>query len=235
LPIFCGSGNFPLSAAENPRHPEPSNASLPMKTTFAPGTARRGFTLIELLVVVTIIAILAAGAYAGYSVMIEKAKVTDARSTGLAVTNAIEQYQMDYDYLPQPISATAGTDCNTDTSAEEGLIAILKGVDVTQNSRKKDYLGDIKEAKTLGSGTSESQKRVNGIYRETEETIALYDPWGSFYKVILDLDGNKKIENPNTDPDSGGSPELHKEYVIYSLGKDESEETWKDNVTSWQQ
>ncbi len=205
-----------------------------MKTTPALRPARRGFTLIELLVVVTIIAILAAGAYAGYSVMIEKGKVTDARSTGLAVTNGIEQYQMDYDYLPQPMSATKGTDCNTDTSAEEGLIAILKGIDVTQNSRKKDYLGDMKEAKLL-STNAEGEIRAGGVYRQDDETISLFDPWGSVYKVILDLDGDKKIQNPNTDPESGGSPELHKEYVIYSLGKDRAEETWKDNVSSWQQ
>jgi len=204
-----------------------------MKPACPPRSARRGFTLIELLVVVTIIALLAAGAYAGYSVMIERGKKTDAHSTSLAVLNAIEQYQMDYDYLPQPTSATKGTDCPTDTGADEGLIAVLKGMDITQNSRKKDYLGEIKEAKLVGS--SDGQKRLGGVYRETEETIALYDPWGSLYKVVLDLDGDKKVANPNTDPESGGSPELHKSYIIYSLGKDGMEETWKDNVSSWQQ
>lgn len=195
--------------------------------------SRRGFTLIELLVVVTIIALLAAGAYGAYSVMLEKGKKTDAQTTSKAVVNAIEQYEMDYDYLPMPTSATKGTDCDTDTSAEEGIIAVLYGMDVTQNSRKKNYLGEIKEAKILGS--RDGGKRLAGVYRETEETIALYDPWGSVYKIKIDLDGDEKVANPNTDEATGGNAELHRTFIMYSWGKDLEEATWKDNVTSWQQ
>src|SRR5262245_11081756 len=112
---------------------------------------RHGFTLIELLVVVTIIALLAAGAYGAYSVMIEKGKKTEATACCTAVINAINQFEMDYDRYPAPVSATKGTDCETDTSAEEGLIAILKGVDKEQNPTEKDYCGEIKDAKLLGT------------------------------------------------------------------------------------
>src|SRR6187549_502586 len=96
---------------------------------------RRGFTLIELLVVVTIIALLAAGAYGAYSIMIERGKKAGASAACVSVINAISQFETDYDRFPLPVSATKGTDVETDTSAEEGLITILKGMDKEQNSK----------------------------------------------------------------------------------------------------
>jgi prepilin-type N-terminal cleavage/methylation domain-containing protein len=191
---------------------------------------RRGFTLIELLVVVTIIALLAAGAYGAYSVMIEKGKQTGAKTAIQTVINAVSQFEMDYDRKPLPTSATKGTDCVTDTSGAENLITVLKGVDPEQNPKETDYLGEIKDAKLLG--TQSESKRVDGIYRETEDQIALYDPWGSVYKITLDLDGDKKVENPDQS-DAEGNLVLHKPVIMFSWGKDLEESTWKDNVASW--
>lgn len=187
---------------------------------------RRGFTLIELLVVIAIIALLVTGAFGAYGFVIEKAKKADAQSTCMAVYNAIDQYHTEYDYLPQPTSATKGTDCVSDTSAQEGLVAILKAMDITQNSKSIDFLGDIKDAKMEGG------KRVNGMIRDAE-TAELVDPWGNLYDVHIDLDLNGKIDNPNSEEMASGTTELHKTAIVFSSGKDRDKATWKDNVGSW--
>ncbi|HEX2749124.1 MAG TPA: prepilin-type N-terminal cleavage/methylation domain-containing protein [Verrucomicrobiales bacterium] len=185
-----------------------------------------GFTLIELLVVITIIALLVTGAFGAYGFVMERAKKSEAQGACMTVFNAIDQYNNQYDYLPQPMSATKNTDCKTDTSAEEGLIWILLGKDETQNSRKTNFLGDLKDAKT------NAEKKVSGIVRN-DDSAALYDPWGNYYKVTIDLDLNEKLDNPNEEEVNSGVTELHKKVIVYSVGKDMKEETWKDNVTSW--
>ena len=190
----------------------------------------RGFTLIELLVVIAIIALLVTGAFGAYGFVIEKAKKADAQSTCMAVYNAIDQYHTEYDYLPQPTSATKGTDCESDTTSQEGLIMILKGMDITQNSKSLDFLGDIKDAKIEGSGSK--QRRVNGMVRDAE-TAELVDPWGNYYDVHIDLDLNGKIANPNSDELASGVTELHKSAIVFSAGKDRDKAIWKDNVGSW--
>ncbi len=190
----------------------------------------RGFTLIELLVVITIVAVLVVGAFAAFGFVMDNAKRTGARNNCMAVYNAIDQYWKEYDYLPEPTSATKSTDCKSDTSAPEGLIWILIGKDETQNSRRQNFLGDINEAK---SGSD--NKKLDGLVR-TEDSAELVDPWGSYYKVIIDLDLNDKIDNPNQDEANKGTPEIHKKSLVYSVGKDlkdESDVDWKDNVSSW--
>jgi prepilin-type N-terminal cleavage/methylation domain-containing protein len=212
-------GNSPIS---NP------DLSQVMKHTLHSRRARgpRGFTLIELLVVITIVALLVTGAFGAYGFVMDRAKRADAQGMCITIYSAIDEFHKDYDRMPEPMSATKDTDCQSDTSAEEGLVWTLLGEDITQNSKKMNYLGDIKDAKTF------QEKRVNGMYR-TDESAALYDPWGNYYKVTIDLDHNDKIDNPNQEELNGGSPELRKNAIVYTAGKDLKEETWKDNVSSW--
>jgi len=199
-------------------------------TPFSCPARSRGFTLIELLVVITIIALLVTGAFGAYGFVMERAKKAAAQATCVTLINAIDQYHTDYDFLPSPTSATKGTDCESDTTAEEGLIAVLKGLDITQNSRSTDYLGDVKDAKTQGN--SETSKRTDGLVRDGE-TVALVDPWSYHYKVTLDLDMDKKVINPDSEAASSGNSELHKTAISFSIGKDGDEKTWDDNVKSW--
>ena len=197
-----------------------------MKRSAHSAAVSRGFTLIELLVVISIIALLVTGAFGAYGFVMEKAKKADAQAAAMAVYNAVDQYHTEYDYLPQPSSATKGTDCDSDTSAEELLITILLGKDETQNSRRTNFLGDIKDA------SYKNGKHLGGMVREAESN-ALVDPWGSHYKVRLDLDLDEKVENPNDKDVASGTKKVHKQCIVWSIGKDLDEKIWKDNVSTW--
>jgi prepilin-type N-terminal cleavage/methylation domain-containing protein len=189
--------------------------------------SRTGFTLIELLVVIAIIAILVTGACAAFNFAIQKTREVDTQSMARTVANAVEQFQREYDQMPQPTSATRDTDCNTDTTAAEGLLLILTGKDKTQNPRGTDFLTDLKAATLTGKN-----RPVDGLVRNGE-TLELVDPWGTPYKVTLDLNADGLILNPNEEEQNEGTRELHKSVIVYSAGKDRDFSTWKDNVTSW--
>ncbi len=197
-----------------------------MNPSRSSGRPLQGFTLIELLVVIAIIAVLVTSAFLAFGFVMEKAKQTDTRLMARAITGAVEQFENDYDRLPEPSSATKNTDCESDTGAAEGLMAILMGVDKTQNPRGKNFPGDLKDAKRTDKGPR------NGLVRDGE-TLAVVDSWGQPYKVVLDLDNNGIILNPNPEEADKGIKELHKRVIAYSAGKDGDYSTWKDNVTSW--
>ena len=144
------------------------------------------------------------------------------------IRNAIDQYLGDYDILPSPASAAKGIDCESDTSAEEGLITILIGMDITQNFRVTDYLGGIKEAK------DEKGKKLSGLVRfvsEDEKSAAVVDPWGNYFRVCIDLDMDKTMGNP-MDAD-GTVPLLFETIIVWSSGPDGDAATWEDNIISW--
>ena len=147
------------------------------------------------------------------------------------IRNAVEQFHGDYDFLPSPASAAKGIDCESDTSAEEGLIMILKGMDITQNSRAADYLGGIKEA------SDEKGKRLSGLVRfvgEDEKSAAVVDPWGNYYRVLIDLDMDKTVLNPMEEAlIDGAMPLLFETIIVWSSGPDGDANTWEDNVISW--
>jgi hypothetical protein len=119
------------------------------------------------------------------------------------------------------VSAAKGHDVSTDTSTEEGLILILKGMDTTANPRNADYLGDLKDAKKTTRGW------VGGLVRDRER-IQLLDPWGRPYLIRFDGDGDGYVADPAT---PGGR--LARKIIVWSAGKDGDENTWEDNVTSW--
>jgi prepilin-type N-terminal cleavage/methylation domain-containing protein len=196
-------------------------------TASSPRGFRRGFTLIELLVVIAIIAALVAGSFGAFAFAIEKTRFADAQSMARTIANAVDQFQNEYDAMPRPVSAMEGNDCETDTTAAEGLVSILMGIDTGRNPRRVNLLGDHKEAATAGG------RRVDGLIREGENNIELVDPWGTPYKVTLDLDGDGRLPNPCIEEANPGSAELHRTVIVYSAGKDRDFGTWKDNVTSW--
>jgi prepilin-type N-terminal cleavage/methylation domain-containing protein len=207
--------------------------------SFRPRVA--GFTLIELLTVMAIIAILAAASFAGYGKIVEGVRKKEAQVMAIAVANAVEQFYADYNRLPKPTSATDGADSDTTTEGGEGLVKVLTGKEgeegAVQNTRKVDYAEGIKPAKVVKGKAATAQaggsdKWRNGLVLE-DENIEIVDGWGNYYKVKLDTDYNKELENPDTNGVADGLTKLAKRVLVWSPGKDGKEETWEDNVKSW--
>jgi prepilin-type N-terminal cleavage/methylation domain-containing protein len=171
-----------------------------------------GFTLIELLVTISIVALLVTGAFSAFGFVMRNARKTDARNTCMTVLNAVEQYQSEYHRLPETSSFARGEDTDCTTEPSEGLIAILKGLDETQNSQGTDFLGDIKPA------SMQDGRPTNGLHEEGE-TMGLYDPWGQAYRVRMDHGNDDKVENPNDKQTSAtGQTHLRKQCIVWSEG-----------------
>lgn len=168
----------------------------------------------------TLIALLFAGLMGG-SRMHPKAYLTEARSTCEAFCAAISQFQIDYVRLPLPVEVSSGKGADTDTTtaAAAGIVAKLKGIDEAVNPMGNDYLGDIKDARTLSDGTY-----LNGIWRDGDQ-VALFDPWGHYYRIRLDSDDDGFVTDPRD-----ATKKLPGPAVIWSIGKDGDPDIWDDNV-----
>ncbi len=204
---------------------------------------RRAFTLIELLTVVAIIAVLAAGSVGAYGKIVESTKKTEAKVMATTIANALEQFFTEYSRLPAPLSGGTGADAEAETSAAEGIVMVLLGKEsddgAKQNTRSQDFLDGFKQAKINTKASEEegatgggSTKWINGLVYE-DANYEIVDPWGNYFKMMIDLDYNNEIDNPNVDQAGQGKAKLRKRVIIWSPGKDKKEETWDDNVMSW--
>lgn len=198
-----------------------------------------GFTLIELLVVISIIAVLAAASMGGYNKIVQGVKKKEAGIMAIAISNSVEQFYADYNRLPKPTSATDGADSETTTESGEGIVKVLIGKEgeseSIQNPRNVDYAEGIKQAKAgkqKAATAGASDKWSNGLVYE-DENYSIVDAWGNYYKIKLDSDYSKDVENPNIDQVAEGRTKIPKRVIVWSPGKDGKEETWDDNVMSW--
>jgi hypothetical protein len=140
------------------------------------------------------------------------------------LSRAIEDFRRDYDFLPTPVSYEKDTDCISDTSDEESLVWLLMGHSATLSIRSMDYLD-----RRIDEAGFEDGKRIGGIIR-MEPGAEIVDPWGGHFKIMLDLDYNDRLNNP--DP-KGEPQELSKRFLIWSAGPDRNFGTWADNIISW--
>ena len=206
-----------------------------------PRPHRSGFTLIELLTVISIIAILAAASFAGYGKIVDGVRKKGSIVMSIAISNAVEQFYAEYNRLPKPTSATDGSDSDTTTESSEGLVKILIGKEgesqTIQNPRNTDYAEGIKPAKASKKKASAnanggSDKWADGMVIE-DETYEIVDAYSNYYSIKLDSDYDKELENPNTLQVAEGRTKMTKRVLVWSPGKDGLEETWEDNVMSW--
>ena len=208
--------------------------------TTAPRARTAGFTLIELLTVISIIAILAAASFAGYGKIVEGVRKKESQMMALAIANAVTQFYADYNRLPKSASSTAGSDSETSTEGAEGIVKVLIGKegenDALQNPRGTNYAEGLKPAKpntkTKAAAAGASDKWVNGLVFE-DDNYEIVDGWGNYYKMKLDSNYDKELENPNLDEIAQNRTRLPKQVIVWSAGKDGKEETWDDNPKSW--
>ncbi len=189
----------------------------------------RGFTLIELLVVIAIIGILAGLTYPAATGILQKAERAHAENTCYNLKNAISAYFTEYRKYPVLASNTnESTPLRTDNS----LMDVLLGADSQKtgnnalNPRGIAFYTD-KAARPLGGG-----RYRKGVTLEADGGGELWDPWGEYYYVVMDLDYNNRTERPAWD-DQGNSQVLPESILVWSSGKDREESTAKDNIKTW--
>ena len=185
------------------------------------------FTLIELLVVITIIGILASMAFPVINGVMERARKVKVLSVIKDLQVAIKGYQTEYNRYP---STTTGSDTKVQTLAGD-LISTLLASDSQQAAGKLNPRGikfiDLQVAKNGKSG----------LVGENADNYALMDEWGNPYTVIMDTNGDEKIENPDVSNQdskikSGAPAQLPFGVAVYSFGADKKEFT-KDDIASW--
>ena len=198
---------------------------------------REGFTLLELLVVIAIIGILAGLMFPATTGALRKAERTHAESTAYNLKNAISAYFTEYRKFPMEPDASEQDEVFTGTRGDtEGnssnfpLMDVLLGADSQAqpgryNPRRIAFYTD-KAAKPTGSG-----KFRKGIKLESDGGGELWDPWGNYYHVRMDLDYNNRTEKPMWD--KSDSQFLPESVLVWSAGKDLDESTEKDNVKTW--
>lgn len=188
--------------------------------------SRRAFTLIELLVVIGIIGILAALAVPAATGVMKRAKKVKTAATLKDLQLGIKNYQVEYGRYP----ARPGTTSEEPTQLTEGniLLSVLLGNnDDKLNPREIVYIEPPVAKNGIGGLTG------------TEGSYGLADTWGTPYEVIMDLNYDNRISNPDTrNSDStvsdGAPANLPVGVAVYSLGEDKKPNTG-DDVVSWRQ
>ncbi|MGN0867557.1 MAG: type II secretion system protein [Oligosphaeraceae bacterium] len=180
---------------------------------------RHSFTLTELLMAIGIIVILASIAVPTTISAIKKAEVAKAQAEMTTLVEALKNYESTYGVLPLKllgatpsdgkISGTSGT-----YTAYETLIRILQGENLTVN------------------GKAMNKRKV--VFLEGKDEGVLTDPWGNDYIVLLDGDGDGKLDPSSTDEPKGldGKP-WRKDIIIWSPGPSGDEDEVTDNVFSF--
>ena len=171
-----------------------------------PRSLHAAFTLLEVLVVMAIVAILMALSFVGIATMRDQVRRTEAATELKGVISACKSYQNDVGRFPDIPGAlegdpnsnsyssygdTAAGGCKmTNDALFDALRAIDRGVNTGHalNKRRQIYLErpPAKDARNPRAGfTDGSQFGAN--------QGRLMDPWGAQYCIVLDEDGDGKI------------------------------------------
>ena len=166
-------------------------------SSFNPPHTSLAFTLIELLVVIAIIAILAGLAFPAVQGAMGSAKKAQARNDVNQLAAAVKAFQLDYGKLP----------AIKDDAAE--VVKALIGSNTSVNPRNIVFF----EPKTAKGG----KKGWDGAN--------YLDPWGSPYKVVLDLGYSNKITT-----DVGDGNQTYFTTVVVMSTNSTNKTQWISNV-----
>lgn len=162
------------------------------------------------LIAIPVIGFLASLALPAVNQGLGKAKEARVRSTMAQLSAAIANYQIEYRRFPVESS----------------------GEDVTLESRGRIMAalsGDPSEAGSEGMNPRQVTFYVPLSARShSEDAHAQWDPWGYLYQIRIDSDFDNQVIDP-----SSGSP-VTRSVIIWSAGPDGNEDTWEDNLKSWE-
>lgn len=175
--------------------------------------SQSGFTLIELLVVIAIIGILATLLFPAVTKIRQQTERTFAQNTAYNLKNAISTYYTEYRKYPVEADKDEGQAMRTNHE----LMDVLLGADDSDLNPRKIAFYTGKAAKPMGGG-----KYRKGITLDSDGGGELWDPWGEYYYVQMDLDYNNRVQKPQWDEKTEGDV-LPESILVWSSGADMDE------------
>jgi hypothetical protein len=147
------------------------------------------------------------------------ANVTQAKALMHGMSVALEAYRTEYNQMPF-ITLPEEEDKHWQRS-QGPLMQTLFGKDLKINPRAIRFYEP-----------PPARDHRSGAYNNAKGEPVLADPWGEPFYVILDLEGDGRVPNP--DPRThAAQPFLNKSVILFSAGPDHDPNTWEDNVVSW--
>jgi Tfp pilus assembly protein PilE len=171
------------------------------------------WTLMELFTVIAVIAILLGIAYPAFSLVMERARKTQAKNDLTQIITAVNAYYTEYGKYPL-VAVAADTIYGSGGTPNGDLFYTLRAVALGANAadvanpRKIVFISppDAKDQTNSRSGI----KTSDGQW---------YDPWGSPYNIEIDGDYNNQVANPYGGSGGAGSDPINLEVIAWALGK----------------
>lgn len=170
--------------------------------------AENGFTLVEMLVVIAILGILMAMMVPAAGLIMKRAKISNAKSDAGIAVSALLKYRSEYNRWPAPYASSG--EGQTDDEWVEMMAPLPGSGAVPANPKRIAFFEPGAGALSAGG--------------------EFVDAWGRPFRFRLDLDGDGQLDNPNED----ASGQLRARALVWSGGPDGDDETWADNVKSWE-
>lgn len=161
----------------------------------------------------------------GHSGPMQRAEQTHASNTAYNLKNALSAYFTEYRKFPVPEGEPSNAQLQTDHALMDVLMgADLEGEQGKLNPRRIAFYS-AKRTRPMGNG-----RYRNGVTLEEGDKGDLWDAWGNYYRILLDLDGNGQVVNIDSRLEMEHLPET---VLVWSAGPDGDFDTWEDNVTTW--
>ena len=144
-------------------------------------------------------------------------KLVKSKGVCKAFEVAVNNFENEYGYLPYGASMK---DPKKDLSfrSDSDFMAVIAGREDAVNFKQIRFF-----AQPLPKGNHKSNYQ-DGMHVDGQN-VFLYDPWGNPYYVIIDYDGDKRIQHPY----KKGEVITGKMALIYSAGPDGKIGTKKEN------
>lgn len=191
----------------------------------------------ELLVVILIIAILAGFLFPQLSEMIKQKNVLKTVDLVTKLKTGVSSFKTEYNRLPaDPAASTGGEDVELLTDGSTAFVDALLAVPAEEGGANWNPKGIVCAEFALAHNDR------NGLITAARP-YKLHDMWGKPFHVLLDLNGDHQVNNPdaqNSDPklaQPNGAPAgefLPTDAAIFSSGPDGIPHTG-DDIVSWRQ
>ncbi|NLB65668.1 MAG: prepilin-type N-terminal cleavage/methylation domain-containing protein [Lentisphaerae bacterium] len=153
--------------------------------------AAGGFTLIEMLIVVAIIGLLAAILVPTIMGAVKKANYARAMTEITALEGALKGYFQEYGRMPVPPGGMGGKDVMYSGADQAAVVNALIGRDTSRNAKDMVFL-DLHPR-------SFNVKTLNEMYNRLDAGQPYCDPWGTPYRILMDMDFDDRIQDTGFD------------------------------------